>query len=469
MRVTRRSAIPLFACILLGLSGCQSMLSKPSAQAADPNRIEHIQAPRATDESAPAEDLVLTPARDIGERLRRGTWLKIPDNDRIRREMDWFIDRPDYLARVEERAAPFLYFIAEEITARDLPAELALVPVIESAFLTQATSPDRAAGIWQFMPATGRQFGLRQDWWYDGRQDVIASTRAALDYLAHLRDEFDGDWELALAAYNAGPARVRRAQRHNAGQDLKQDFWSIDLPRETETYVPRVLALARLLQQPQAGIRPFAGIPNRPRFAIVDTGGQLDLTLAAELAGVEASELKRLNPGFKRWATAPDGPHQLGVPLECAADFSLNLAGLDPKKRVRWQHYKIRQGDNLGLIAQRHGMTVSALKQANSLKGNLIRAGKSLLIPGAYNSSQGAIEAADASAAPETAATRLVYVVRPGDTLWDIAREHGVGYRDLASWNKLSPLSTLRPGHKLVILIQEELAKESPSQDNAPI
>ncbi len=464
MPALRQSAVSLVAApLLLILTGCQPLLTKTASppdtefaalQAAPPSAHSAAE-PRPAQTAA---EQPVRPPRDLGERLAREAGLRIPDNPSIREHRDWFRERLEHLERVERRAAPFLYFIAEEIAARGLPAELALLPVIESSFVAQATSPERAAGIWQFMPATGRQFGLRQDWWYDGRQDVIASTRAALDYLSQLRDEFDGDWTLALAAYNAGPARVRRAQGHNAAQGLGQDFWSLDLPRETQTHVPRFLALASLLQRPDSDRRLFAGIPDRPYFAVVDTGGQLDLNLAADLAGVSPEDIKGLNPGFKRWATAPDGPHQIGVPLANAGEFSINLAGLEPAKRLRWKPYTIRNGDNLGAIAQRHGITVAALKRANNLRSNRIRAGKSLLIPGAYDQGQSVAQAAAAAAAPEGVATRLIYVVRPGDTLWDIAREHGVGYRELASWNRISPLSTLRPGHKLVILVQEELA-----------
>lgn len=395
---------------------------------------------------------------DLWDRIRRGYQLRVPDNRRVAHEISWIASHRDYLERVRRHARPYLYFIVEEVEKRGMPMELALLPVVESAFQPFAYSPGHASGLWQFIPSTGRMYGLKQDWWYDGRRDVVAATRAALDYLSSLAAQFDGDWELALASYNAGAGNVGRAIRNNRKQGKATDFWSLDLPRETEGYVPRLLAVAKVVASPESYGLALTPIPDQPYFSTVEIGSQLDLTLAAEIAGMQFDELLLLNPGFKRWATDPEGPHRINLPIGRVDRFNTRLSHLAPDKRLQWKRYRIRNGDNLGSIASRHGITLGMLKQINRLKGNRIRAGKHLLIPlSSQPPDRYTLANRQRLALPQSnnhSNKRVTHAVQPGDNLWDIARSYHVNYKTLARWNGISPKSTLRPGQKLVVWVK---------------
>ena len=262
---------------------------------------------------------------DLFDRMRAGFAFDEVQEPAIDQQLAWFEHNPDYLERCFQRAQRYLYHVVTEVEARGMPLEFALLPVVESAYEPFAYSPSRAAGLWQFIPATGVRFGLKEDWWYDGRRDVIESTRAALDYLQALHDQFDGDWLLAIAAYNVGEAWVQRAIDYNRAHGLPSDFWHLNLPAETRAYVPKLLALKRLMAEPERYGLDFAAIPNEPYFAVVDTQSQLQLTIAAQLAGTSYDELVALNPGFNRWATDPDGPHRMLVPIDNADAFEAAL------------------------------------------------------------------------------------------------------------------------------------------------
>lgn len=400
--------------------------------------------------------------RDLWDRLRAGYGFPEQDHPRIEAELAWYLNHPAYIDRTVERARPYLHLIVEAIEQRGMPAELALLPIVESAFQPFAYSHGRAAGLWQFIPSTATDRGLKQNWWYDGRRDVIESTRAALDYLEHLHRRFDGDWMLALAAYNSGSGTVSRAIRDNRKRNQATDYWSLALPRETRAYVPKLLALGRLFAEPEAYGIEFPSIPDEPVLTRVHTGTQIDLARAAELADLSLEELYRLNPAFNRWATDPDGPHELLLPIENAVDFSIGLATLDDSERVTWTRHQIRNGETLGQIANRYDTTVAVLRQVNGINGHMIRAGQSLVIPVAMKD----LESYTMSA-PQRAKTtqnvargnqRVEHTVRSGDTLWDIARKHRVSVSQLASWNGIAPRDTLRLGQKLVIWQQAPAA-----------
>ncbi len=386
---------------------------------------------------------------DLWQRLRVGYQLDIADNPRLQQEMQWLSAHPDYLYRVSLRARPFLHYIVEETERRNMPLELALLPAVESSFQPHARSNERAAGLWQFIPATGKAMGLRRDWWYEGRYDITESTTAALDYLSNLARQFDGDWLLALAAYNAGPGTVRRSIRSNQKKGLPTDFWSLSLPRETRHYVPRLLAVATAVRSPEAFGFTLATIDDAPYFARVELPSQLDLAMAADLAGLTAKELKNLNPGLKRWATAPDGPHHLVLPIQQAETFRTRIAAVPPEKWVSLHRYRIRQGDTISGIAKRYGIDATALKRVNRLSNNHIRAGKYLLIP--IDSNQQTLLAETANGSNTDTPHRIQHTVQPGDTLWDIARAHQVSHQQLAAWNGLSVNDTLQPGQTLGI------------------
>ncbi|MEJ1461660.1 MAG: LysM peptidoglycan-binding domain-containing protein [Candidatus Sedimenticola sp. (ex Thyasira tokunagai)] len=488
MIVARKILTPFTIACLLSLTGCNLMpLKHDQHVAANPTAVEK---PSMTVSTAPApaipatvtlqeigdtdrtvkqvEALQLTAASaepesqtdtDLWARVRAGYQMQVPDNARVKQSIKWYASHGKYLQRMQLRATPYLHFIVEEIEKRQMPMEMALLPVVESAFNPFAYSPGRAAGIWQFIPSTGKAYGLKQNWWYDGRRDIVAATRAALDYLDALAKRFDGDWELALASYNAGAGTVRRAIRKNRKRGKATDYWSLDLPRETEGYVPKLLAMASIIAHPDQHNITLTPIANTPYFGSVDIESQLDLALAAEMAELSIEELYKLNPGFNRWASPPEGPHRLNLPLEKIDGFTDKLAELDPLKRLRWKRYRIRSGDSLSVISERHGTTITQLRQVNKIKGNNIRAGKHLLIP--ISSEQPAhysFSAEQRTAKIQSSkrkGKKVVYKVKQGDSFWSIANKHKVSHKSLARWNGLSPRDTLRQGQKLSIWIKE--------------
>ncbi|RCX30574.1 LysM peptidoglycan-binding domain-containing protein [Thioalbus denitrificans] len=469
MDLTRKTTtgvgLALVSLLTLSACGVQPLKSGASANSAvnslsdsgieDPGSSfaallrERLQAPASNLDETPVSD-------DLWERIRASFRLDHEVNrPRVAAELDMYTRHPNYLARVGARAEPYLHYIVESIEQRGAPLELALLPVVESAFQPNAYSPGRAAGLWQFIPDTGRRFGLEQNWWYDGRRDVYASTQAALDYLELLRDQFDGDWLLALAAYNSGSGTVSRAIEKNRNAGRPTDFWSLDLPRETRSYVPRLLAISAIVSDPGAYGVDLVPITNEPYLARVDLDGQIDLGLAADLAGISLDDLYRYNPGFNRWATAPQGPHYLMLPVEKLDLFNEKLAQVPADERMRWNRYRVSRGDTLGTIAQAHGTSVAMLMDSNKLKSTRIRVGQELLIPvgsgaGVRVAAAGAGGTGTAASAPK-GGRKVVHTVQAGDTLWDIARQHGVTTRQIADWNRIALNDTLRRGQKLTL------------------
>lgn len=407
-------------------------------------------------------------AGDLFERIRNGYSLADVEHFSVDAELNWFVRHADYLDRTFKRGERYLHYIVGEIEARGMPMELALLPVVESAFNPVAYSRARASGLWQFIPDTGRRYGLKQNWYYDGRRDVVASTNAALDYLQFLVDEFDGDWLLAVAAYNCGEGRVAREVKKNLAAGKPIDYFSLKLPRETRAYVPKLLAMRRIVGDPTSHGLAFAPIPNQPYFTKVDVGGQLDLHVAAELADLPKEEMLALNPAFNHWVTDPDGPHQLLIPLDSHTRFSAGIAALPPQERVRIVYHRVRRGDTLGGIADKYGVSVGALKIANKIRGTMIHPGQDLLIAAAPKGMRGAAQlaAVDDSARGTPARSRSAsdrHVVRRGDTLWSIARTHGVSMEHLANSNGLARNSTLAVGQVLAISGTTQLASTDAS------
>ena len=320
----------------------------PELRAKARDAREKLDDPGQTDTGALAEE------EDLWNRLRHGFALDHDiDNARVQAQLDWYVRHPKYIQRVVERGRRYLYYILSETEKRNLPSEFALLPVVESAFDPFAYSHGRASGLWQFIPSTAKYFGLTQSWWHDDRRDIIASTDAALEYLERLSERFEGDYTLALAAYNSGGGTVSSAIRRNLKANRPTDFWSLELPRETRHYVPKLIALAKIFDHPEAYGLELPPLKNEPYFEVVDTGSQLDLAQAAELAQVDIDEIYLLNPSYNRWATHPDGPHRLLVPREKAEAFRTALANFPVEQRVSWQNYKVRSGDSLITIARR--------------------------------------------------------------------------------------------------------------------
>ncbi|MDI9245480.1 LysM peptidoglycan-binding domain-containing protein [Marinobacter sp. CHS3-4] len=433
---------------------------EPSMKEAAENAREKLDTPAdGVAESEANPEPKTPPDPDLWVRLRAGFKLDHDvDERRITSQLNWYKRHPRYIDRVAERGSRYLFHILNEAEKRNLPTELVLLPVVESAFDPFAYSHGRAAGLWQFIPSTGKYFGLTQSWWHDERRDVIAATDAAFNYLERLANRFDGDYMLALAAYNSGGGTVSSAMRKNRKRNQPTDFWSLDLPRETRHYAPKLIALARIFADPEKYGIELPPLKDEPYFEVVDTGSQLDLAQAAKLANVDIDEIYLLNPSFNRWATSPDGPHRLLIPKENAETFRTALAEIAPSERVSWHSYEVSSGDTLGSIALRYGTTPSVIQQVNKLNSHIIRIGQRLMIPSASQdadtyslSASERLSRKQDNAGKRAGGKRVDYTVRSGDTFWDIAREHKIGVRELASWNGMAPGDPLMPGQDLVI------------------
>jgi membrane-bound lytic murein transglycosylase D len=385
---------------------------------------------------------------DIWSRLRRGFRLGVPRHTRVEREINRLRHSPNAFRALMARSEPYLYHILNELEATGLPAELALLPAVESGFRPHVYSADGAAGLWQFMPATGRMLGLDQDWWFDQRRTVRASTTAAIVYLNRLNERFSGDWLLTLAAYNAGAATVSRAIRTADRRGEPGDYWSLDLPSETDHYVPRLLALVAVVADPESYGLDLPAVLDRPYFAIADTGGQIDLNVAADLAGIEVEELFALNAGHKRWASRPDGPHELLLPIDKVAHFEQVVGDLPEDRRLRWRHHRIRRGDTLSRIARDYGVGIAAIRETNGLHDARILAGEDLIIPLSDSLTLGEADSKRFSR------QRLHYRVRKGDSLYAIARRFQVSINDLKRWNRVGRY--IRPGERLTLFVDPD-------------
>ncbi len=447
------------ALLSLGLTGCNQV---KEATPNIPVRQADAELP-IEDKPAPSSDtlaFVVVEKPNLWSRLRTdfnlsNVTLDRDSEARVEKQLKALLKNPRHIPHISSRAEPFLHLIMEEVTERQMPMEMALLPGVESAFKPFAYSSGKAAGLWQFIPSTGRLFGLKQNWWYDGRRDVLAATPAALDYLQQLSKQFDGDWLLALAAYNAGGGTVRRAIRKNKRADKPTDYWHLQLPKETMDYVPRLLALSRLIADPVKYNTSLHPISDEPKLVPVNIGSQIDLSRAALLAEMELEHLHSLNPGFNRWATDPDGPHHLLIPQQQVLLFQGNLEKLPANARVEWKRHIIRKGDSLGVLARRFHTTISTLKQLNNLSSNTLHVGKALMVPVASapldNKALNYVQNRIIKSNPALALHKTVHKVKNGDTLWKLGRKYGVSPSKLAAWNNISQQSTLKIGQRLLV------------------
>lgn len=451
--------------ILLGagaLAGCQTgshVASQDGAYRPSSRAVDVQFNPAFTDNS------------DIWARMRHGFQLQTDATDtnpRIEHQRLWFVSNQAFIEQASERGSPYMHYVVEQLETRNMPLELALLPMIESAYNPFAISRAQAVGLWQFMPTTGTHFNLRQTNWYDGRRDIKASTNAALTYLERLHDMFNGDWLLALAAYNAGEGTVSRAIERNQKLGLPTDYWNLPLPQETQDYVPKLLALSQLVMAPQAYGINLNPIANEPYFKAVKITPGLDLNRVAALAEVDADELYQLNPAFTRRVTL-DGPQQVLVPKAKAAKLKAGLAALKPQDLVSWKQYKVRRGDSLASIAKRFDVSVAELKNSNRLGAGRLRNGQALLIPARSGGAQPQVETTQQLAKVETRAPAgRTYKVKNGDNLWQIAHDTGVGVDDLKRWNALDSHG-LKPGQSLKLQSgsQQMLASSEPGRGKA--
>ena len=404
--------------------------------------------------AAPTQVAGLTPTQyaDLFDRMRAGFKLEDgADRKAVEQQLRWYASNPEYLQRAFGRADLYLYYIVTELEARNMPLELALLPVVESAFEPYAYSHARASGLWQFIPGTGSRFGLKQDWWYDGRRDITESTRAALDYLQYLHDEFNGDWLLAIAAYNCGEAMVERAVEANRAAGRSIEFWNLWLPGETRAYVPKLLAMRRLVSDPEAYGLAISPIPNQPYFVRVGTESQISLKLAAEIAGISPEEVYELNPAFHPFATVPSGPHFLLLPVDAADVFAENLQQLTLDQRLAVTRYTVKRGDSVDSVAKQFHTSVALIRELNDLPTGRLTVADEIRIPTTLTElpPKVMLAAAQFDNKGRTSHRAHVQVVRHGDSLWTIARRHGMDVNTLAMMNGMHPDDELRAGQRI--------------------
>ncbi|MGQ8365631.1 LysM peptidoglycan-binding domain-containing protein [Glaciecola sp. 1036] len=431
--------------------------------------VEEIPLPQLVGSSSEQNDDQLNITEEnLWQYIANKLEFEVPDDQqRVDWQRDWYLKHPKYMQRVSNRATPFLYYIVKRLEEEDIPLDIALLPIVESAFDPFAYSHGRASGMWQFISGTGKRYGMKQTWWYDGRRDVIASTEGAIGYLKFLNKMFDGNWLHALAAYNSGEGRVLRAIKNNKRANKPTDFWSLSLPRETRAYVPKLLALADILKQHEKYGFAWPEIENTAVVDVVEVDRQIDLAKAATLANLTTAELQSLNPGFNRWATDPNGPHHLLLPVDRIEDFNLALADIPDNELLSWARHEIRSGDSLGVIANKYHTSVDVIKQVNNLRSNRIIAGEHLLVPIATQSLDTYALSVDqriqTRQSKEFGKHSKDYIVKSGDTLWDIARANKVSIKEIAKWNGISHADPLKIGTKLVIW------SDVPSQNSSGI
>jgi len=406
----------LFFCVAI-LAGCVATPPQPD----QPPVVATAPEPLSATDTARTIDLTRPPA-DAWERLRRGFAIPDLDTELTRQWTEYYAAHPESVQRMAERAGKYLYYVIDEINRRGLPAELALLPFIESAYNPNAYSHAQAAGLWQFVPSTGRYFNLKQDGWRDERYDPVASTHAALDYLTYLFD-FQGDWYLALASYNWGEGAVRRAVEKNKADGLPTDYLSLRMPEQTRNYIPKLQAIKNIVADPARHAITLPPVDNAPYFEIVPKTRSIDVALAAQFAQMSVEEFQALNPAFKRPVILAEHQPKLLLPRDRVDTFKANLQA-HSGKLTSWKVYRAKRGESLSAIAKRHGLSEAELRAVNHIpkKQRLASAGE-LLVP---------------ARATTTANTAQTHTVRAGDTLFGLARRYGTTVQKLRTLNQLS-------------------------------
>jgi membrane-bound lytic murein transglycosylase D len=419
----------------------QAAVTPPPAPATAAAAKKDVDEPRPVDLSRPADDL--------WDRIRNGFAMDDLDSPLVGVRERWYASQPEYLKRMVERSKLYLYYIVEEVDKRGMPTEIALLPMVESAFNPMAYSRSHASGLWQFIPSTGKKHQLTQNWWADERRDVVASTNAALDYLQSLYDLY-GDWHLALASYNFGENGVARAIERNRTKGLPTDYQSLKVPSETRGYVPKLQALKNIIADPDAFGISLEPIPNEPYFATVPTPTAIDIRLAAKFAELSVEDLIALNPAVNRPMIS--GPHtqSLVLPADHVDAFERNLEDY-AGPLTSWQSYTMKHGDSLDKLAAKHDIAVSKLKLANGINSKTrVKPGFELLLP---------VKGSTAGAEPLPAVFQqpvlpprhrggAIHIVRKGETLYGIARRYHVSTDSLLRWNHVGVLTT---GQRLVV------------------
>lgn len=389
---------------------------------------------------------------NLWDRLRAGFTMPNVDSPLVDRHVEWYVNRPEYVQRLVDRGRRYMHFIVEEVEKRGMPLEIALLPMIESAYNPAAYSKAHAAGMWQFIPTTGRNYGLQQNWWYDGRRDVTAATRAALDYLQKLYGDF-GDWQLALAAYNWGEGAVSRAIAHNQRSGLPSDYSNLKMPAETRNYLPKLQAVKNLVAEPERYGLALDDVPNEPYFIRVAAPGHIDFKRAAQLAETPLDEFKSLNPAYNRPVIASDGEQSLLIPAEKIDAFNANLKSSEAPL-LSWQTYRLTKHERIEAVAQRFHTSASLLRQVNGIASQgRLKAGSTLLVPRETGLSTKSPDELDTLRflPPQMLAEKRFHRAQRGDTLPSIAAQYGLSTEQIMSWNRLKG-GKLRPGQRVALV-----------------
>lgn len=436
----------LTALLLLGCASLAPAAEGPaSLQALDEQESKSLQVAETA-----------TPA-DLWERIRRGYAMPNLTSHLVRDREQWYSTRPDYIFRMTERSRKYLFHIVEELERRNMPTELALLPFVESAFNPQAVSSAKAAGMWQFMPATGKSFELKQNVFRDDRRDVLASTRAALDYLQKLHGMF-GDWHLALAAYNWGEGSVGRAIAKNQRLGLPTGYTDLGMPQETQYYVPKLQAIKNIVDQPETFGAQLPDIGNHPYFKTVSIANDIDVAMAVKLSGVPLEDFKSLNPSVNKPIIMAAGTPHILLPWDNADVFEKNLQEFKGPRLASWTVWVAPSTVRIAEVAKQVGMTESQLRELNNIPPRmLIKAGSTLLVPRAANSqkdiSESVADRGQVTFTPEMISVRKSIRAGKADTVASLAKRLKVSPANLAQWNKVPVNAKFKPGQPLLIFV----------------
>ncbi len=425
-------------------------------------------------------------SESIWQSITEGYQLDQGVNPRIQREIDFYRTHPKAIPDVLTRAHPYLYMILNEIKKRNMPTEIALLPVIESAFHTRALSSANASGMWQFMAETAHVRGIKNDWWFDGRRDVYVSTNAALDLLQHLHDRLNNDWLLALAGYNWGALSVRKAVQNNKAKGLPTDYWSLKLPSETQRYVPKLLAIAKMIQKPEEYKLSLPDVPNIPYLTRIEIDQQIDLSTAAQMADMSWDEFHRFNAGHKRVTTDPGSSTHVLVPIDKVRTFAISLTKFTPQTQANWISYNINSGDNIESLAARYDTTSSAILKVNNLK-QVPQVGQVLLIPvgqkeieqQTQTTAQTTLAAASSVEAHEQTNKhaliekklltnnhhKITHILKSKQPLGWLSKHYGVSLETLARANNITAKTVLRVGQSIIIPLKKVIRIDAKKGD----
>lgn len=448
--------------------GCDTLHLKPAPKATADYNIEAVNHSVAIAPSTPAEPTY----ENVWDHIRAGYGLPQTSNSAVDAQIRFYTSNKTYFYKVTQQSEPYLHYVVNEMQANDMPLELALLPFIESSYNPSAVSPGNA-GMWQFGAATGRNFGLKQNNWYDGRKDVVASTDAAIRLLKKLYARFDNDWLLAVAAYNAGDGTIQQALDKNRRAGKPTDFWSLPLNKTTQGYIPQLLALSKIVANPNVYDFKLYPIPDVPYFVKINVDAQINLVEVAQNSSLDVSLLKKLNAGFNGWLTDPTEPRQLLVPVDAAAAFKLQLDSMPKIANVKWQEHVVKKGDNLDAIAKKYGANATRIKTVNNIKSASLTVGQRLQIPlsstddnSTYNAPEKVI--AEQSSPKENGKSNY-YFVKSGESLWSIAKAQNTSVDALAQLNNMSSKTALMPGQKLLVLGQTNNGTAEPRKLNYTI